>query len=134
MRFFLDNNVSPHLADALLCLGRLDGDEIEHLRKRFPPDTSDVVWIAKLGSESSWTLVSGDQRIRTRREERAAFLAAKLTTFFLAHQWVQARLWTQAEFLFFWWPTIRDFASKTTPGSVYEVPFGRKGKIKPLAP
>lgn len=43
MKVFLDNNLSPYLANALNTLLEPEGDQVIHPTDRFAPDTEDRV-------------------------------------------------------------------------------------------
>jgi hypothetical protein len=53
LTFFLDNNLSPILAEGL----RAFGEDVRHLREIFPPDTPDEVWLPEIG-QRGWYLVT----------------------------------------------------------------------------
>ncbi len=127
MKFFLDNNLSYRLAEALSSLSSEHSDQVVHLSKKFEPGTDDETWIRSLGKEGDWVVVSGDGRIRKRPAEQAVFKAAKLTTFFLAPGWIHAGFWKQAYLLVMWWPRIMEQARLVEPGAIFEVPFRHTG-------
>jgi len=123
MRFFFDNCLSPKLARAINCLIEPD-HTVLHLRdhKEFSADTPDTKWIQKLGEEGNWVIVSGDLRIKKRREERRVWKESNLTTFFMAKSFVRQKAWDQALWMIRKWPDIQDMASKVAPGASFIVP------------
>lgn len=134
MRFFLDNNLSYRLADALASLSSADGDVVVHIRKKFDPDPGDLTWIPRLSAEGDWIVVSGDCKIRSKPTERKVFFEAKLVTFFLAPGWINCKLWEQAALLIHWWPRIKAQALLAEAPAVIEIPFRRSGGFKLLPP
>jgi predicted nuclease of predicted toxin-antitoxin system len=72
LKALLDNNLSPRLAAALHILVEPDGHEVRHLRDRFAMNTPDIEWLAALGREGNWVIISADQRIFRNRHEREA--------------------------------------------------------------
>ena len=52
MNFFLDNNLSPHLARALDALSSADGHHVVALRDKFREATLDTDWIKALALEA----------------------------------------------------------------------------------
>jgi hypothetical protein len=66
LTFFLDNNLSPILAEGL----RAFGEDVRHLREVFPPDTPDEVWLPEIG-QRGWYLVTHDKRIPRKALEMA---------------------------------------------------------------
>lgn len=87
MRFFLDNNLAPRHAEALQALLG-DDHRFVHLRKKFPQDAPDEEWLAALGSEGDWIVLSGDYRITRNPALRAIWRSTGLTAFFLTKGWM----------------------------------------------
>lgn len=134
MNFIFDNNLPPALAQGIGALTKPDGHAVEHLRNRFAPNTPDVDWIEKLGSEGRWIILSGDLRIFRNRHEREVWRASGLTAFFLAKGWINHKFWEQAWRMMRWWPVIVEVAQLVQPGAAFEVPlqYGTKSKLKQL--
>src|SRR4030095_2917360 len=105
VRFLLDNNLSPYLANALGALCQPEGIAVQHLRQKFKPDTSDVDWIAALSTEGDWSIVSQD-RLTRKSPEREALRRSGLTAFILASGWSDLQEWDKAWHLIRWWPRI----------------------------
>lgn len=133
MKFFFDNCLSPHLAKGLHAIvqqtvtidadGREEVDSITHLSEKFRRNTPDVEWIARLGEEGSWIIIiSGDQRIQKRPQERLVLKAAKLTTFFMAHGFENYEYWDQVKWMIDKWQLIREQAGLVAPGAAFIVP------------
>lgn len=132
MRFFLDNNLSFRLAPALDSLSKFEDQQhqVVHLTDMFAASVDDKVWIPALSQQGGWIVISGDCKIRTKPAEKRVFQSAKLTTFFLAPGWINAKFWHQSWLLVRWWPKIIDQASKVQAGAVFEIPFRHKGAGK----
>lgn len=82
MKLLVDNNLPPVLGRGLGALfqGR---HQVEHIRDRFGTGSlPDATWIAALGKEGGWCVLSGDRRIATKRPSRELFLRANLIGFF----------------------------------------------------
>lgn len=133
MRFFFDNNLSPHLAKALAALCRPEGVAVEHLRHRFPKNITDVEWIDRLAKEGEWSVITQDRLIRNPLEKEA-FRQSGLTAFVLTRAWASHRYWEKAARLVRWWPRIMEQAELIEGGAAFEVPwrFSGKGKFKTL--
>jgi len=132
MRFFFDNNLSPYLAESINALARQDGDEVTHMRTKFPQDTPDVEWIKKLASEGNWIVVSGDLDIVRTRAEKPVWQAAGLVGFFLMKGWMTLTPWDQAWRLVRWWPVIVTQGKIAGRGSTFRVAVNFNGKLAPL--
>jgi hypothetical protein len=132
LRFLFDNQLSPRLAEAINALAQPDGDEIIHLRKKFPPDTSDIEWLTKLGDEGGWIVVCGDLNIIRARAERVVWKSVGLIGFFLKKGWINLAPWDQAWRLVKWWPTIVAQAQIAAPGNTYGVGVNATGKLETL--
>ncbi len=123
MKVLLDNNLSPYLARALNALLDPEGDRVAHLSDRFAPQTDDRTWIAALGDEGGWVVISADRRIYRNRLEREAWRRSRLVVFFLAPQWGKARHIEIAWRLLRWWPRIREQVAIVAAPAAFELPF-----------
>lgn len=132
MKFFFDNCISPHLAQALHPLSALDGHSVHYLREKFDPTAPDIDWIMALGTEGDWIVVSGDTRILNNHHERRAWHEAGLTGFFWSTGWLRLKLWEQAWRLTRWWPEIQKQADLVAPGAIFEVPVRHTTRLKQL--
>jgi len=126
VKFFLDNCISPVIAEAVQLLASQQGDTVVHLIARFPADTKDPVWLRALGAEGGWIIVSGDHRISTGKAERAAWHESGLTAFFFASGFTSQRFWTQAAEVVRWWPIVRRVAQEAHTGSGFMLPMRAK--------
>ena len=101
--FFFDNNLSPRLVAGL----REFGEDVQHLREAFPPDTKDPVWIPQVAAWG-WILVTRDKRVRSRPLEAEAIVRSGLSGFVFMQKrepdfwgWVQlvVRRWREMQAL-----------------------------------
>ena len=127
MRFFFDNNLPARLAKALNALAEPD-HSVVHLKDKFPQDTSDAVWMTKLGEERDWVIVSGDLCIRKNPHEIKAWRAAGHTTFFLKRGWINLKFWDQAQKMVKCFPDLIARAEQAKRSSQFQV--GVNGKIE----
>lgn len=122
MKIVIDENLPPALARALSAL--FAGEhEITHIRDRYGPSVKDVVWIPELSREGNWVIISGDRGIRRKNAEHAAFRASRLIGFFLSAGLNKAPLVKKAERILALWSNIETFATRSRPGSMYELPM-----------
>jgi len=117
LNFLFDNNLPLRLARAISALDGSESTAIVHLRDRFPADTKDTQWIAELGTEGGWVIVSADQRIFRNKHEREAWRSSGMTAFFLAKGWGNQQFWEQAWRLVRWWPRITEIAESPVKNS-----------------
>ena len=78
MKFFIDNFLSPMLAIGM----RGFGEDVDHLKDHFPPETEDHVWLEYVGRQE-YILITRDERIRLNPAELAAFTKYKVGSFLL---------------------------------------------------
>jgi hypothetical protein len=132
LKFLFDNQLSPYLADAIHALAGPDGDQVIHLRKKFPPNTSDKDWILSLSAEGGWIVVCGDLDIIRTKAEKPIWKSAGLIGFFLKKGWINIGPWDQAWRLVKWWPTIVAAARIAAPGATFGVQVNPTGKLETL--
>lgn len=108
MKFFFDNNLSPHMARGMGEFSKLEPDveTVVHLSDLFPRDTNDVVWINKLSETGQWYILSSDRFKKQHDAEREALRRAGHTVFVFDAQWTKQTYWLQCERLIRWWPQI----------------------------
>lgn len=128
MKFFFDNNLSPHLAHAIreLCKVESSITEVIHLRDRFSANTKDQDWIAALSQSGPWVVISQDS-LRKNDLEREALRKSGLIVFVLHRQWSQQQHWAKAQNLVKWWPAIIDQSQKIKGGASFRVPWKYSG-------
>jgi len=117
VKYFFDNNISPRYAAMLRAL---DVD-VTALRELFPPDIKDIDFLSQL---TECILITGDQRLLTRKVEAAALRQSGISALFLARFWTKMTFWDQARWLVTRWPDIDRFASHTSMGAYAEVQQG----------
>ncbi len=112
MRFFFDNNISPHLVDILKILGV----DALHLRDVFPTNAKDTEWIPRVGQEG-WVLVTADKNILRNRAERDALREHRLTTLVLKETILHKGMWEQTEWFIKHWQEIGKDALRLNQGT-----------------
>lgn len=130
LKFLLDNNLPPALAEALHALSKDDGHTVVHLRSRFSERAPDHEWIAELANEGDWVVVSHD-RFAKNELERKALQASGLIVFVLTRSWSKLRFWDKAILLVRWRPRILEQAGLVETGGFLVPPkYGAKGRFK----
>ena len=124
MKFFFDNNLSPHLAHGIRELSKTfpEVEKVEHLSDLFARNSTDEVWLGQLSQSGSWYVVSIDKFKKQRGAEREAIKRAGHTVFVLDPQWSKHPYWLQAERLVKWWPQIVNF-SRVVSGGTFRIPW-----------
>lgn len=82
MKLFVDNNLAPVLARGLAALFIGDHEIVCHRDKYGTTHVKDEEWIAALGLEGGWVVLSGDLNIARKRPQRELFLRSNLVGFF----------------------------------------------------
>ncbi len=124
MKFFFDNNLSPHLAHGIreLSATKPEIKDVVHLTDRFNRNVPDLTWIGDLKQDGPWCIISIDRFKKQHGAERAAILRAGHIVFVLDGQWSKQGFWQQAERLVKWWPQIVLLAAQVR-GGAYRVPW-----------
>ena len=115
MRFFIDNNLSLHLAKGM----KEFGEDVIHLTEKFQPATNDEIWLEFVG-KNGFVLITRDERIRWNPAERAAFRKYKVGAFFLGGKnLTRCQLIQQ---LVRNWPKVKNTAAKETRPFAFRIP------------
>nr|WP_315249008.1 hypothetical protein [uncultured Duganella sp.] len=124
MKFFFDNNLSPHLARGIRELSAIDPtvESVIHLRERFERYASDLTWINELSEDGPWCIISIDRFKKQHGLEREAIRSAGHIMFILDSQWACQRFWSQSERLVRWWPQIIAHSAAVKHGA-YRIPW-----------
>lgn len=134
MKVFFDNCTSPVLASTLNGFIEHQGHSAHHI-KDLPcgRDADDVEWIALLAQDTHpWMVLTGDDRIRKNKAERAAYRQAKLFGFVLAPAYQKTPAHQTASFMLWRWPEMEKLFELVGGAVLYELPMARSTKIKPL--
>ena len=129
MKVLADNNLSPLLAQAIHVLVSPEGDQVVALRRRFPANAPDEVWISELGAEGGWTVLPGDVRITRRPAEKLAWHRSRLKGFFLAPAWSKLSNLEKTARLLLWWPKLREQERLVSPGAIFQVPINAGSRL-----
>lgn len=121
MKVFLDNNLSPRLAESMSALFA-DQHQIVHLRSKFMGSISDEEWISGLSAEGGWVVLSSDRRILRNPSERAALRSSSLTAFFLSRALAKVSVVRQLIRILQLWDVIELTTGTVQGGAAYELP------------
>ena len=108
MKCLFDNNMPPKLAKTLNFLEGDEGVTVEHLKDKFPPNTSDIEWLSTLAKEGEWFVITQDNQIRKNSLEKKAWKESKIPIIFLQKSWVNQSLWDMAWRLIKYWPVLKE--------------------------
>jgi hypothetical protein len=131
LKFFFDNNLSPHLAHGIRELSSQTAgvDAVLHLTDRFQRNAPDLTWIGDLSKDGPWYIISIDRFKKQHGAEREAIRRAGHTVFVLDGQWSKHGYWLQTERFIRWWPQIVDYSALVSGGG-YKVPWHHSQSTK----
>ena len=131
MKVLFDNCTSPVMARTLHGFISNFGHSAVHLRDLPFHHPSDVEWIGHLGDEpGEWIVVTGDDRIRRNRAERAAFRNADLKGVVLAAAYQKTPLHRCCAVLVHQWPNLLDTMARFEPPVLFEMSINFSGRFK----
>ena len=131
LSFFFDNNFSKKLTAALAAL--CPEHHLEHLQARFRADSPDTDWIAKLASEGSWVVVSGDHDLLAVPHVVKVIRENKLVAVVMKKGFTNLELYECASKIVKAWPRIIECAQRSKPGDIWTLAVSslRLEKYKP---
>lgn len=136
MKFLLDNCL-PHLwaASILECSeGKFPQKHVENvvaLRSKFEASTKDPMWLAELGREGNWVVISADAFKKQNGAERRIIREHGLSVFVLQPSWLSQPYWNMYSQFIKWWPRIVG-QSNTVEHTAVLVPWRATGKFKQI--
>lgn len=131
MKLLFDNNISPKVARAINEL-MSSGDVSIPLRDKFPSNTKDVDWIAGLGAEGGWSVISGDLRITKNKAEKAAWLQTDLVGFFMEPAMARLSPVEQTARILLRLSTIETQISLIRGPALFTLPIGNASRLRQL--
>jgi hypothetical protein len=132
VKVLIDNDLSPHIAAAINALVEPQGHHVIALRRKFPPDTEDIVRIKALGEDGGWVVISGDAGITRRAAERQAWRQAKLIGFFVMPSWRKLNPLIQTARLLLWWDSLVAQAQLVEGGAIFQLPVKSSSRLRQL--
>ena len=127
MKCLFDNNLPPKLSKTLDYLEGKEGISVEHIKDKFPPETSDIGWIRQLAKEGDWFIVTKDNQIRKKPHERKAWKESNIPIVFLQKTWMNHDFWEIAWRLIKYWPELKNTITNNRKSESFEISV--KGKI-----
>jgi hypothetical protein len=114
VNFLLDNTFSPKLARGLSLLGEIEDHSFVALLDKYRgKDPGDLIWIADIATwEGHWAILSGDRRVYSNPQRRAALRSCGRTIFFMPSRYPNMTRWEQAWRLLKWFPVIAAAATR----------------------
>jgi hypothetical protein len=132
VKLLFDQNLSPKVARAINELIRDDRSQAIPLRDKFSMDTADTVWIAELGKEAGWAVISGDRAITKNKAERAAWLETDLVGFFLEPAFASLDPMQQTWRLIRWLPTLEKQLTIIHGPALFALPINSTSRLRQL--
>jgi hypothetical protein len=121
VKCLFDNNLSPKLARTLRYREGNDGIVVEHMKEKFSPDTPDIEWINKLAKEGDWFVITKDNQIRKRPNERKAWQESHIPVVFLPKSWMNYDFWGIAWRFVKYWPDLKKNISQNRKIKSFEL-------------
>jgi hypothetical protein len=85
-------------------------------------DPGDTVWVPAIAQRSgSWRVLSGDRKLLTTPQNRAAIVGSGLTLFLMPSGFPDLTKWEQGAKMFRWFPMILAKAGRAKAGEFFEV-------------
>ena len=112
MKCFFDNMMPPKLAKTLSFMEGDDGIPVMHINEKFPPDTPDINWIEELAKERDWFIITRDNQIRKKTNERKVWQESHIPIVFLQRTWINHDLWEMAWRLIKYWPKLKEYINQ----------------------
>jgi hypothetical protein len=125
MTLFLDNDLSPALAEVLR---QVDADAV-HLREKFDPATPDEEWLPRVAREG-WVLVTADERMRKRPAQRLVLQACGITGLFLFKGFLRLQKREQVAWFVKHLTGIEEQVGRLPAGTSARI--HQNGKVEPL--
>jgi hypothetical protein len=88
-----------------------------------PGEAGDEHWVRRFAADGGRMLISGDERMRTVPQERAALSTHRIITFFFDSRWNKSNGFVKCAMLLNWWPRIIEIAASSRPGQCWQIPF-----------
>ena len=114
MKFFLDENLSPRIAEGL----RAFGEDVTHLLEHHPPGTEDEVWIPRVASQER-VIVTRDVDIKRHHLRSEIFRRHRAGAFVLRAKGASA--WDLIRQIVWLWPEFIRLAEHTTRPFMFAV-------------
>ena len=129
MHFFLDENISYRIANALDDLSSLDGDKVEHILERYRQGVQDTVWLTDLATNNpSNVVILTTDSLNKNKAETQARIQSGITVFMLKN-WKSQSYWDIAYRLVKYFPEIKKQAQTGKPKVAYSVSINGKIEI-----
>ncbi|QNI03594.1 hypothetical protein HXW73_12040 [Halomonas sp. SH5A2] len=133
MHFFIDENISPHIANALNHLAKLcsENHTVMHARDvNGGFGVPDQEWLERLQqSDETWVILSKD-RFQKGDPEMYAFENCGITTINLGTDWKKKKVWETALRLIEWWPIISREVLQAPGPMHYDLTWVKSQKLK----
>jgi predicted nuclease of predicted toxin-antitoxin system len=134
MNVLFDNCTSPVMARTLHGFISGDGHRAIHMRDLPLHHPSDIQWINYIkGQHDEWLVITGDDRIRRNKAERAAFRQAKLKAVVLATGFQKAPMNKRCATIVHQWPDLLETIQRIDPPFMLEMRLNWGSKLGALS-
>lgn len=119
MKYVFDADLSRKIAKVLALLG----EDVCHVRDRFSGSTPDTEWLEWAAAEGR-IVVTGDLKMRSRRNEVEVFRALSITAVFLEPSIRRMKRWDQALWMLNHWREMAAVVASAPAGSCFRATKG----------
>jgi hypothetical protein len=132
MKFYIDENMPPQLAEGLAILEKPndEGNEIYSIQKEYGRGIQDEEWIPKIG-QLNGIVITQDYNLQTTQQKYDLLRSYKMGIFYLKPPGkIGYKYWEMVQKLIGHWSEIKDLAKKTKFPFAYRImPRGKIEKI-----
>lgn len=126
-----DHNMPPAIARAVDAIISVDGHAAFPLRRKFPPDISDIDLFAELGRDGDWIVISKDTANARRTAERRAILRSGVLALYLRPSVQRQPIHQQAATILWHWDKIL-LQRQTNERGLFELPLNKGSRFRSL--
>ncbi|MCZ7862860.1 hypothetical protein O9X98_15910 [Agrobacterium salinitolerans] len=123
MKIKFDENISPHIVNAIRCLETDKSIIIQSVLEDYGAGVSDPDWMFKFRDEGGIGMISGDHRILQDPVNLVAYSESGLVSIWPDAGWPVLKRFGQASLLARWWPCIKERISTSQTGQRWRIPM-----------
>lgn len=122
MKIKFDENISPHIVQAIRCLETDKNILVESVLEDYGAGTSDPDWMFRFKDEGGLGMISGDHKILQDPANLVAYTESGLISIWPDSSWQPLKRFGQAALLARWWPCIKQRIASSSRGQRWRLP------------